>query len=418
MKNTTFFKLGAVLVLTLLCNRLSAQDWPRFRGPDGLGIASNQTLSASALQGSPDIVWESNVGKGHGTIIIADDILFSTGNKFVVAGEDTLYEDILYCLDTRTGEELWHFAHACRDRNWPGPRSTPMVNDGLVYHVSWTGDLFGLDVQSGQVRWSVNLIDSGLTRNNRWGFCSSPVVDGDRLYLNCGKSGVAFNKKTGKLIWRSDAEICGLSTPVFFDWKGQRLGLFSSDKDLHAVSLETGAIQWSYAWSNYNNPVVLGDQLLLTGSLNSKQSRLMKMHDDSLEVLWESDVVSGWAFQNVVVKDQFVYGFGMERRIRPLQCFDLNTGELKWQEDLGVYGAFIMAGKNALILDGDGDLIVAEFCPEKLTLMASAKILPMAPGGNLPNQRKNYCWTEPVLYSGKAYVRDNYGNIACVNMTL
>lgn len=405
--------LCTVLLLTAVGQ---AQDWTRFRGPEGTGIVTAGPINIQALKGTPHLLWESNVGMGHGTLVVADGRLYTSGNQTVIAGTDTLNEDILYCMDAVTGNEIWHYAYPCADRAWPGPRTTPTIDDGLIYTLSWEGDLFALHTADGRVQWRLNLLEAGLSTANRWGFSGSPVVEGDILYLNAGKSGAALHKKTGKVLWQSEAENCGLTTPVFFDWQGRRMGLFSSEREIHAVDVQTGQRQWTYDWKTCNDPQVIGDKLLLTGNHNRKQSCLLQMTEGEPTLIWESRVLMGWAFQNVVVNDNHVYGFGHVRRNQPLQCFDLSTGELKWQENLGDYGALIMAGNQAVILDGDGDLVLAELSPEKYSAQASAKVLMMAPANNLPTNRQNYCWTEPVLHQNKIYVRCNYGNITCIDM--
>jgi len=414
--NRQLFNIGFVAVLLLTATMNYAQDWTRFRGPEGKGIVHDAQINLEALKGAPHLLWETYVGMGHGTLVIADGRLYTSGNQRVIAGADTVNEDIIYCLDAVTGDELWHYAYPCADRAWPGPRTTPTLDDGLIYNLSWEGDLFALNMVDGRVAWKLNLIDAGLSTANRWGFSGSPVVEGDVLYLNAGKSGAALNKKTGTVIWQSEAENFGLATPVLYDWKGQRMGLFSGEREIHAVDIQTGKRQWSYAWKTCNDPQVIGDRVLLTGDQNRKQSCLLQMTDGEPTMIWESRVIMDWAFQNVVIKDNHAYGFGHVRRTQPLQCFDLSTGELKWQEDLGDYGAFVLAGDQAVILDGDGDLVIAELSPEKYTEQASTKVLMMAPANDLPMNRRNFCWTEPVLHQNKIYVRGNYGNIACVNL--
>ncbi|MCK5146361.1 PQQ-binding-like beta-propeller repeat protein [bacterium] len=409
--------IWVIAIIALMTSAAFAEDWPRFRGPQGNGISMEKNWNAEALNGTPDVEWETHVGMGHGTITIIGNRLFTNGNKHVIAGQDTVNEDILYCFDSITGEELWQYAYPCADRAWPGPRATPTIDENIVYNLSWEGDLFALNLEDGRVIWKLNIVEQGLSAVNNWGFCGSPAIVGEKLLLNLGKAGVALNKKTGEVIWKSEAEMCGLTSPVLFDWQGTKMAFFSSEKFLHAVEVASGKLQWSYEWKTCNDPQVFGDKVFLSANHNRKQTRVIKITGAEPELIWEKRFMMNWAFQNAVLIDGYAYGFGSIRRDQPLHCIELETGELKWQENLGDYGALISADNKLIILDGDGDLLIAKASSEKFETISKAKVLTMASHDNLPEDRRNYCWTEPVLNNGRVYVRGNYGTIACINVS-
>src|SRR5690606_23305538 len=89
------------------------------------------------------------------------------------------------------------------------PNCTPTVDPqaGLVFALTFAGDLACVELESGQVRWRKNYSrDFGGQMMSGWGYSESPLVDGDRLICTPGASDamiVALDKNTGKLIWKS-----------------------------------------------------------------------------------------------------------------------------------------------------------------------------------------------------------------------
>lgn len=408
--------LTTILFVFALANLSFTADWSRWRGPHGTGITDESDWNPDALAGAPRIVWETDIGLGHSTPAVRGDHLYIIGNHRVVTRTDTLDIDAVYCMHSRTGKEIWRYEFPCPDKNFPGPNASPVLDGRRLYTLSWTGDLYCFDSESGSVNWKRNLAGEGLSENNEWGFAGSPVIAGDLLLLTAGRSGAALDKSTGKTVWQSEAEACGLTTPVLYEMDGRRLAVFSSQTEIHGVDIENGERLWSYEWKTCNDPYVLGDNLLLTANHNRKQTILLEMNGAELEPLWESRVLLGWAFQNQVVIENASFGLANLRRGRTLQCVDLETGELNWTQDTGDEGALIAAGHRLLILEGDGELVVAEVNPEEYVEISRARILHPEDHQGVRQDRRWYCWTLPVLANGFVYARSNQGDLVCVDM--
>ena len=405
-----------VTSIFILTNVLYAGDWSKWRGPYGTGISNETHWNPSALDGMPKILWETNVGVGHSTPSVKGDRLYILGNKRVTAGSDTLNIDIVHCMDAITGREVWRYEYPCEDKNFPGPNSSPVIDGDVLYTLSWMGDLYCFDAATGRVRWKRHLVADSISVNNEWGFAGSPVVFGDMLLLTAGKSGAALNKHTGETLWKSELEACGLTTPVLFSENGRQLALFSSHPEIHAVDIETGERLWSYEWKTCNDPFVLGDKVFLTANHNRKRSMMLDIGSEERQTLWESRVMLGWSFQNLVVIDGHAYGIGNLRRGRLVQCIDLKTGELKWSHDHGGDGALIAAGERLIILENDGELVVAEATPEKYSEISRARVLQPKDSSGLSQDRHWHCWTLPVLAEGRIYARSTWGDLVCVDV--
>ena len=87
-----------------------------------------------------------------------------------------------------------------------GPRATPMIDGDLLFTISAHGKLYALNAASGQKVWSHDLQRKFGSKMPRWGFSTSPLVEGELLIVEVGgkskKSIVAFNKNSGDVLWR------------------------------------------------------------------------------------------------------------------------------------------------------------------------------------------------------------------------
>ena len=89
---------------------------------------------------------------------------------------------------------------------YPGPRCTPTVDGGLVYALGLNGDLVCLNVSDGVIQWRKDLKKDFGGEPGGWGYCGSPLVDGEKLLITPGGGKAtlaALNKKTGETIWVS-----------------------------------------------------------------------------------------------------------------------------------------------------------------------------------------------------------------------
>ena len=102
-----------------------------------------------------------------------------------------------------------------------GPRSTPTIDNGVVYGLSAKGKLFAVDAVSGSTTWSIDLVDKYHAQVPYWGVSASPVINREMLLINnCGTNGngiIALNKSTAELIWKSETESDSYSTPLIVE---------------------------------------------------------------------------------------------------------------------------------------------------------------------------------------------------------
>ena len=113
------------------------------------------------------------------------------------------------CMDSANGKIRWQYSYPCKYIGvgyGAGPRVTPATADRKVYTLGTMGDLICLDAAEGKLVWRKNLPETYQVRVPTWGFAAQLLVDGPRLYGIVGGEGhaiVAFDKDTGKEIWRT-----------------------------------------------------------------------------------------------------------------------------------------------------------------------------------------------------------------------
>jgi len=392
----------------------SEHDWTKWRGPHANGISDETGWNPKALQGTSKILWTTNVGKGHSSLVVQGDRLYTMGFQSVISNADTVDEDMVLCLETQTGKEIWRFTYQSEMMRWAGPGATPVLDGNNIYTLNRQGKVFCLNVMDGSVIWKRDIvIDSLAIPQSYGGFCSSPLVVENILLLNAGKRGLALDKMTGQLIWKSELAAGSHATPVLFSYHGKQLAAINGDSTHYAVDIETGEVVWSLPWRTYTDPIPIGDRILL---ICRDRFCIVKPAKNTPEIIWDCQTIKARSFLNFVVMDGFVYGFCRVKRTQPLQCIDLSSGDVTWSQDLGDWGALIGGDNKLIILDGDGDLIILEATSESYNVLSECKVFPLKHWQTYPHGQEHVCWTAPVLANGKIYARTSWGDMACVDV--
>jgi outer membrane protein assembly factor BamB len=403
----------ALMALVCLASAPAGADWARWRGPNDNWHVNAQDWDPQALAGRLRVVWRAEIGRGHSSVVVRGDRLYTMGQRTSGAGAQKTIEELIYCLSTTTGREIWRYAYRTAGRSWPGPGATPALDGDRLYAIGREGELYCLDAASGAVIWKRHLVQEKLLRPSDSGFCSSPVVEGALLLLSGNSSGLALEKLTGKVVWTSAPGAGGLATPVVFGRSGRRQAAIAAEKTLSVVDVANGKVRWTQSWEAFSDPIVLGDRMLLTGS-NRDGATLLQMQGAAPKALWKERHFRS-TFQSAVAVDGYAYGFGNASPGQPLQCVEIATGKLKWSQDLGQWGSLIAVNKSLLIAKGDGDFIVAEASPEGFRELTRVKAIAMtAAETGAQNDAMRGVWTAPAFADGRVYVRDNFGALVCI----
>ncbi len=412
-KSSTFVKL---LIVFFLSGSLSftafAADWTRWRGPNGNGISKETNWNPDALAGGAKIIWKINVGNGHSAVSIKGNYLYTMGNKAVTSGGKTANEDTVYCIDKRTGKTIWRYSYPCKEGQWPGPHTTPVISDNNVYTFSKEGDLFCFETNKGIVKWKKNVVVEFNAEKQTWGFSSSPHIENNVLLINACTSGIALNAKTGAKIWVSRPGIAGYAVPKIYKMNGKKCLVISGQKAIYGVDFKTGKELWSYPWVsaydiNAADPIVVGSKVFISSGYG-KGCVLIDITGNKPKPVWQNKNMRNH-FSSSLYIDGYIYGpdgnTGGPRN--PLSCIDIKTGNIVWTQKIG-FASIMAAGGKLIILTERGELIIAEAANQGYKELSRAQ-LPETSG------RRIY-WTAPLLLNGRIYCRNNSGDLFCVDM--
>jgi outer membrane protein assembly factor BamB len=391
------------LNLMLLANLSIGADWPQWRGPNRNGTSS-ETGWSSEWSGEPKIAWNTTVGLGFSSIVVSGGRLATVGHA---DGQDTVF-----CFDAVTGKPVWKHSYPAELGNTyyeGGTTGTPTFDGDRLYWLSRWGDLFCFEAAPGKIVWSKNIARETGVKIPQWGFTGAPLVHEKLLILNVGEAGMAVDKQTGAIVWKSaNKDNAGYSTPFPVKRGDKWLALIGSEKSYLAVDIPTGKEAWRFRWLtqfgvNAADPIVNGDQVFISSGYG-KGGALLKLGDAQPEELWKTKALRTQLNPAVLI-DGHLYGpDGDTTKTGELKCLEFATGAEKWAEPGFGTGGVVIADGKLIALNAAGELTIGPASPLGFKPTARAQVL----GGK--------CWTAPVLANGIIYCRNSRGEIVAVDV--
>ncbi|MCA9076120.1 MAG: PQQ-like beta-propeller repeat protein [Planctomycetaceae bacterium] len=202
------------LALTAIASTSSlAENWPQWRGPTGNGL-SGETGIATEWSNEKNVAWRLPLpGPAGATPIVWGDRIFVTST----VGSDEGADLVLVCAST-DGKQLWQKKVGsgnlnARTTEGNSASPTPVTDGEHVWTFFGTGILGCYDFEGNEV-WKFNVQDRYGEFDIQFGMSSTPVLDGDHLYLQLlhGKWGgeylvqkvIKLKKSTGEDVWAVD----------------------------------------------------------------------------------------------------------------------------------------------------------------------------------------------------------------------
>ncbi len=232
-----------------------AEGWPNWRGPD---------YSGSVTRGTPPEKWDVTKprwkvalpGKGTSVPIVHRGTLYLTSPS---EGQDAV---IAYDLE---GKQRWLTTlgpeEPPKHRTLASSCNSSPVTDGENLYVHFkSGHFASLDFK-GKIRWQTNLVEQFGKVRLFWDQGNSPVVTAKHVILprlHSGDSWVAaFEKSTGRVAWKvaRDYKVPnendnGYTTPVLFKHRGREAVLIWGADHLTAYESASGKALWSVGGFN------------------------------------------------------------------------------------------------------------------------------------------------------------------------
>jgi len=240
--------LGAVICAA---GATSADNWPRFRGPNGAGAAEDNDIPVKWDE-KHGVLWKVLLpGAGNSSPIVWGNRLFTQA-----ASRDGS-ERMLLCMDVRNGKVLW-------SRTFPGAKSkthakntlasaTPATDGQRVYAAFWDGNDVALVAHdfSGKLLWRRDL--GNFTSEHGAG--ASPVVYRDKVFFANDQDGsatlLALDARSGKTVWQRPrpAHRACYSTPFLVERGGTTPELVvASTGGITAYDADNGHTCWHWPW--------------------------------------------------------------------------------------------------------------------------------------------------------------------------
>jgi outer membrane protein assembly factor BamB len=392
-----------------------AQEWTRFRGPNGTGVSDSKGIPVTWTE--KDFRWRVELaGSSHSQPVI-------WGNKIFVhsATPDEGRERMLFCLNKEDGKELWSKkltlpTHKPGNNNSGYANSSPAVDADRVYAVFVAGDQFLVEAfdHSGKQIWKENL---GAFESQH-GYGASPIVHDGKVIVTNDQDGqsfiVALDVKTGKTVWKCARHAMkqgtAYATPTIFERKGMATQILTSCQahGLSGLDAKTGALLWEakvFDKRAVSSPVLVGDLVVGTCGQGGGGSILA-----AVKIGGNGDVTSSNVAYSIKQAVPYVpTPIAVGERLYWVSdsgvanCAEASTGKLIWTERIAEKAVFFSSP-----IAIDGKLYIASKSGEVVVFAASDtfKILSRNPLGE-------GTFGTPCIDGDRMYVR-TFTHLVCL----
>lgn len=289
-------------------NKLSAIDWPCWRGPNGSGFVPGDP-PVTTWSADSNVAWKCSIpGTGYSSPVIAGDTIFLT------TADESEGTQSLLAISRNSGHVVWN----------------KVVNEGELpekhennSHASAT------PVCDEQAVYIVFAIDNSLK-------AAAYSHDGERLWLNsAGPYESQWGYGSSPVLYRGMLLIAG-------DSRGSNIGRFIDTSFIAALDCKDGSFVWRTKRANqrsYGTPVVAKlcgrDQLVLNGA-----GAVCSFDPLTGQQIWACDSVASRTANTVTFDDRCVYSTAT-RGGKEILCIsadgdgDVSKSRLKWSETSG-----------------------------------------------------------------------------------
>lgn len=423
--NRPQFLAAAAAFAVMAVSAAFAADWPQFGGPNRNFVVDSKGLATSWPETGPKQLWKRELGDGYSTIVADDAALYTqyrTGD-----------EEVTIALDKKTGKTIWEHKHPSphtplMDQFGAGPHTTPLIVGDLVYTIGTNAVVHCYNKKDGKVVWSHDLPkEFGAPIPGR-GYGNSPIAykntvivavdrereeEGEGAGVGNGKeekkpekpaeaqSIVAFDLKTGKLVWKSLDYATSYASPILINFEGEPQLVLLMEKDVVGVNPENGTQIWhaevTPTGANLSTPVWNGKDTLFCSSAYDSGSRAMKLTKKdgktAVEQLWygrKMRVHHG----NPILLGNTVYGSSGDFGPAFFMAVNLTDGEVLWRERGFKKANCVYADDKMILLDEDGMLALTSVSPGGFKVISQVKVA------------EPYAWATPTLVGTHLFVRD------------
>ena len=374
-----------LLLLPMLYSSLmAAESWDQWRGPNRDGRISGAKWPTGLDEARLKKRWQLPFGPSYsGPVMNAERV-------FITETVDKKREQVT-ALRRSDGSVVWK-------RDWEGAmsvpffarsngdwiRATPALDGDTLYVAGMRDVLVALNSTDGSERWRLDFVKRFGADLPTFGFVSSPLIDGDSVYVQAGGGVARLRKADGQVVWHGARDGGGMmgsafGSPVILTLAGKRQLVVQARTRLFGVALEDGAELWSlpvesFRGMNILTPTFAGKDRLFTAAYGGKTL--------GIDIRSENGgfrAVPAWEFKaqgymtSPIIHEGHAY---LQLRSQRALCIELATGAEKWTttESFGKYWSMVAQADRVLALDERGELILFKATPEKFDVLSRRKV--------------------------------------------
>lgn len=342
-------------------------DWTQFRGPGGMGVSDEKDLPVK-WSSTENIAWKAELpGPGTSCPVTMRDRVYLTsytgyGQSENNPGDQKDLRRHLLCFDRGTGKILWKkkFEPKLPEHQYQGEgnyhgyaASTPVIDGDRLYVFFGKSGVFCFDLDGKEI-WQKSVGDG----TSGWGSGTSPIVFGKLVIINASvesRSLVAFDKMTGAEIWKATGINSAWNTPLLVPGK---------DRTELIVSIEP---------------------------------RILSFDPYDGKGLWNADGVHRYVCPSVVAHDNVVYAIGggsTSLAVRTGGTGDVTASNTVWRQSKGsnVGSPVYLDGHLYWANDNDGTVVCQNAATGETVFQQRVE------------PRPGRVWSSPVLADGKLYM--------------
>ena len=306
---------------------------------------------------------------------------------------------------------------------------------GRVYTFGGEGNLICRATEDGTEKWSHDFKKLFSVKTQTWGFAASPLVHGDLLIClgsGDGTTAVAFDKVTGREVWRSlSAKHPGYCPPRIVQHGGRDLLLIWHPEAANALDPLTGKVYWSIPWKiryglTIATPQMIDeDHLFLTCFYNGSMLLKLKKDESTPEIVYRTERASETKTTHLhgimntpVLRDGHLFGACSYGQFR---CMEALTGKRVWESLKPIalekpvrWGTvFVTPHEDRYFLFTEkGDLVIAKLSVKGYQEIDRAHVI--EPNG-LDLRQRDIVWSHPAYARKCAFIR-NDTEVICLSL--
>jgi outer membrane protein assembly factor BamB len=386
----------------------AAQEWTRFRGPNGSGAVEDDSIPAQWSEG--DFNWKIELpGQGHSSPVLWGDKLF------ILSADPKTATRYVLGIDAKSGKILWKNDYAAESHKLH-PKSnyatsSPAVDAERVY-VAWADTKhtwFCAFDHAGKELWREDL--GGWVGQH--GFGTSPMLVDDLVVVTSSQEAeedknpnsrqpeqsfvVALDRKTGKVRWKTPRtiQVASYSVPCLRKNADgvEELVCCNTAEGIFALDPATGKEKWSsgnlFPTRTVSCPQLYRDLILATTGSGGGEKSAVAYRPGQAELVYEIKREMPYVPTPIIYQDHvFLWNDG-----GIVVCIKADNGKEVWKQRVpGKYsGSPVRAGKKIFCVDEEGTVVV---------IAASDKFQELG-----RNKLGELSHSTPAIAGGKMYVR-------------